>query len=153
MRPRSRGGQAGPPADHGALPAADHGDPPAPPPSTEQQPGIQPATARPAPHHIPRTRAGGVWVALALSAVVLLLLLVFILENQQNVRIGYFGAHAQLPLGVALLLAAVGGALLAVVAGTARIMQLRAHARRRRNGQAQPRAQGSSPQPSPPGQA
>jgi uncharacterized integral membrane protein len=133
------------------MPAADHGGAPAPPPSTQQQPATQPAAARSAHHDIPRTRAGGVWVALALSAIVLLLLLVFILENQQNVSVAYFGAHAQLPLGVALLLAAVGGALLAVIAGTARIMQLRAHARRRRNAQAQ--AQGSSPQPSQPGQA
>ena len=46
-------------------------------------------------------------MALVLFAVVLLLLLVFILENSQRVDISYFGAHGHLPLGVALLLAAV----------------------------------------------
>jgi uncharacterized integral membrane protein len=81
---------------------------------------------------------------------VLLLLLVFILENQQSASIGYFGAHGQLPLGVALLLAAVAGALLVVIPGSARIMQLRATARRHRNADAQVRR--SAPQPPPPGE-
>jgi uncharacterized integral membrane protein len=89
-------------------------------------------------------------VGLALAAVVLLLLLVFILENQQSADISYFGAHGHLPLGVALLLAAVAGALLVVIPGSARIMQLRATARRHRSTHAQ--ARGSGPQPPPPGQ-
>jgi uncharacterized integral membrane protein len=66
-----------------------------------------------------------VWASLALFAVVLLLLLVFILENGQRADVGYFGAHGHLPLGVALLLAAVAGALLVIIPGTARMMQLR----------------------------
>jgi hypothetical protein len=47
-------------------------------------------------------------------------------------QISYFGAHAQLPLGVALLFAAVLGMLLAAIPGTARIIQLRILARRHR---------------------
>ncbi len=46
--------------------------------------------------------------------------------------IGYFGAHGHLPLGVALLLAAVLGILMVVIPGTARIVQLRLTARRHR---------------------
>jgi uncharacterized integral membrane protein len=72
------------------------------------------------------------WVASALFALVLLLLLIFILENGQRVNIGYFGAHGHLPLGVALLLAAVLGVLLVVIPGTGRIVQLRIVARRHR---------------------
>ena len=68
----------------------------------------------------------------ALSAIVLLLLLIFILENGQSASIGYFGAHGHLPLGVALLLAAVAGVLLVIIPGTARIIQLRITARRHR---------------------
>lgn len=79
------------------------------------------------------TRVGGMYVALALFALVLLLLLVFILENLRRVDIAFFGAHAHLPLGVALLLAAVFGNLLILIPGTARILQLRAAARRRRS--------------------
>jgi lipopolysaccharide assembly protein A len=75
---------------------------------------------------------GGLWVAAVLSAIVLLLLLIFIVENGQRVSISYFGAHGHLPLGVALLLAAVLGILLVVIPGTGRIMQLRITARRHR---------------------
>jgi uncharacterized integral membrane protein len=62
---------------------------------------------------------------------VLILLLVFILENTESVKISYFGAGGHLPLGVALLLAAIGGALVTGIVGAARIMQLRRHVRRR----------------------
>ena len=54
-----------------------------------------------------------------------MLLLVFILENTQRVDVTYFGASGHLPLGVALLLAAVAGALLVGVVGAGRILQLR----------------------------
>jgi lipopolysaccharide assembly protein A len=99
-------------------------------PDQAQQPT---ATARRQPQHvIKRTRTGGVWVASALFALVLALLLIFILENGQRASISYFGAHAHLPLGVALLFAAVLGILMVVIPGTARIVQLRIAARRHR---------------------
>jgi lipopolysaccharide assembly protein A len=88
-------------------------------------------------HRVRRTRTGGVWVAAALFALILLLLLIFILENGQRVSISYFGAHGHLPLGVALLLAAVIGVLLVVMPGTGRIIQLRITARRHRRLDAQ----------------
>ena len=110
-------------ASTAAQPGADQAAPPpvpAPPPAPERQ------------HRVRRTRMGGLWVGLTLSAIVLLLLLIFILENGQSASIGYFGAHGHLPLGVALLLAAVAGALLVIIPGTARIIQLRITARRHR---------------------
>jgi uncharacterized integral membrane protein len=81
-------------------------------------------------HQVRRTRIGGLWIGAALFALILLLLLIFILENGQRVSISYFGAHGHLPLGVALLLAAVLGVLLVVIPGTGRIIQLRITARR-----------------------
>ena len=84
-------------------------------------------------HQVKRTRIGGVWIGAALFALILLLLLIFILENGQRVSISYFGAHGHLPLGVALLLAAVLGVLLVVIPGTGRIIQLRITARRHRH--------------------
>jgi uncharacterized integral membrane protein len=75
---------------------------------------------------------GGWWVASALFALMLLLLLIFILENGQRANIGFFGAHGHLPLGIALLLAAILGVLLVVIPGTGRIIQLRMLARRHR---------------------
>jgi putative membrane protein len=87
-------------------------------------------------HKIKRTRTSGVWVAVGFFAVVLLLLLIFILQNGAEVSVSYMGAHGRLPLGVALLLSAVCGVLLVVLAGAARISQLRTVARRHRRADA-----------------
>jgi uncharacterized integral membrane protein len=80
---------------------------------------------------MPRTRLGGLWIVLTSGAIILLLLLIFILENGQRVDIAFFGAHGQLPLGVALLLAAVFGNLLVLIPVAGRIIQLRRAAHRR----------------------
>jgi uncharacterized integral membrane protein len=121
-----------------------------------------PASGRHQGHKLRRTRVGGVWVGLALTVVVLLLLLVFILENGQQADIGYFGAHGHLPLGVALLLAALAGALLVLIPGSARIMQLRKTARRHHQAGAglaaadvapSPDGTGADTPPGPPGDA
>lgn len=79
-----------------------------------------------------RTRVSGVWTAVAVGAVLLILLLIFILQNLQTVDVTYFGASGELPLGVAVLLAAAVGALLVLMVGAARILQLRTSARRER---------------------
>src|SRR5690242_17482105 len=111
-------------------------------PPQQPAPAAAPEQAAPPPaqalpqHRIKRTRTGGIWVAVGFFAVVLLLLLIFILQNGQKVDISYMGAHGHLPLGVALLLAAVCGVLLVVLAGTARISQLRTTARRHRRADA-----------------
>jgi putative membrane protein len=83
-------------------------------------------------HQIKRTRTGGLWVAVTGAAVVLLLLLIFILQNGQQVQVSFFGGDGHLPLGVAMLLSAVAGALLVAFLGAARIVQLRLVARRHR---------------------
>ena len=113
---------------------------PAPAPQSTETPSGQPVPEQAAPppshplpqHRIKRTRTGGIWVAVGFFAVILLLLLIFILQNNTEVGVSYLGMHGHLPLGVALLLAAVCGVLLVVLAGTARIGQLRATARRHR---------------------
>ena len=89
------------------------------------------STATPA---IRRSRTGGLWVGLVLSALVLLLLLVFILQNGRPVQISFFALEGALPLGVALLLAAIAGILLVAIPGSLRILQLRRAARRGSNG-------------------
>ena len=85
----------------------------------------QPAKAKP-----PRTRTSTAFSGLVAGAIVLILLLIFILENTQSVKISYLGASGHVVLGVALLLAAVGGALLVGILGAARIAQVRRHAKR-----------------------
>jgi uncharacterized integral membrane protein len=116
----------------GELAPGTTGTPPAPTaPDSAARPQPAPAPAAP-PLKIKRTRISGLWVALGFFAVVLLLLLIFILQNGAKVDISYMGAHGHLPLGVALLLAAVCGVLLVILAGAARISQLRTVARRHR---------------------
>ncbi|GAA4551571.1 LapA family protein [Pseudonocardia xishanensis] len=94
--------------------------PPAAPPTA-------PTRHAPAPS---RSRVSGVWVGLILSAVVLLFLLIFILQNLDPVRIYFLGATGTLPTGVALLLGAIAGILLVAIPGSARIVQLRRTAKR-----------------------
>jgi uncharacterized integral membrane protein len=95
-------------------------------------------TERPAApgHQSPTTplpsRLGAMWVAAVLFALVLLLLLIFVLQNSQRTEVSFFGAHGHTPMGVALLLAAVFGILLVAIPGSARILQLRMRDRRRR---------------------
>jgi uncharacterized integral membrane protein len=107
-------------------------------------------------HVVKRTRMGGLWLASGSFAVVLLLLLIFILENSKSVDVAYFGGHGHVPLGVALLLAAVLGILMVVIPGTARIVQLRLTARRHRRADAgqlaasqQPSSTRGAPAPGP----
>jgi uncharacterized integral membrane protein len=93
----------------------------------------------------------------AVRPLLLLLLLIFILENGQRADIGFFGAHGHLPLGIALLLAAILGVLLVVIPGTGRIIQLRTLARRQRktdanliaSSQPVPATQPAGPEPGP----
>ncbi|QDP94764.1 LapA family protein [Microlunatus elymi] len=91
------------------------------------------AVTKPAPPAVnTRTRIGAAWVAVAVGFVVLVLLLIFILQNLDPVTVHYFGAQGSMPLGVLLLFAAAGGAFLVILLGIARIIQLRWLARRDR---------------------
>ncbi|MGD0219936.1 MAG: lipopolysaccharide assembly protein LapA domain-containing protein [Acidimicrobiales bacterium] len=102
--------------------------PPAPqdPQQHETPSELSPSLAETAPPHPTlRTRISGTWVGVIIATLVLTLLLVFILQNTKQVKISYFTAHGALPLGVGLLLAAIGGVLFAGVVGSLRIWQLR----------------------------
>ena len=78
------------------------------------------------------TRAGMIWAAVSSALVVLVLLIVFILQNQELVQVKFFGLEGAVSLGVSLFIAAVGGGVLVAMAGAARIIQLRAAAHRHR---------------------
>jgi uncharacterized integral membrane protein len=67
-------------------------------------------------------------------ALVLLLLLNFVLQNGQRSDLYYLGAHGSLPMGAALLLSAVFGALLVTLPAAVHIAQLRLVTGRRRDG-------------------
>jgi len=80
---------------------------------------------------IARTKISGAWVAVFIAVVGLIFLLIFILQNLTSASVHFLGANGTLPMGVAMLLAAVAGALLLALLGSARILQLRRTAHRR----------------------
>jgi uncharacterized integral membrane protein len=140
-------GRLGRPATHGSAgpvdptadPATDPGmrlpvpvgeEPTQPVPAPSTPDSGTPGTATPGTAPVRRSRSGGLWVGLILSALVLLLLLVFILQNGAPVQISFFAFQGTLPVGVALLLAAILGILLVAIPGSVRILQLRRAARR-----------------------
>jgi uncharacterized integral membrane protein len=138
----------------GVPPAAGTGPPPAPPaaaPAATAPPAAAPpvTAAVPRQHVVRRTRLGGAWFGFAVGAVILILLLVFILENGHKVDISFFGAHGHLPLGVALLMAAALGILLVVIPGSGRIIQLRRTARRHRKADVKAAAAPAAPPAAP----
>jgi lipopolysaccharide assembly protein A len=98
--------------------------------------------AEPEPEPLPgerRTRLSGAWTAVVLGLVALVVILVFILQNQQKVEVTFLFFSGHLPLAVALLFAMILGALIVVAFGAARILQLRMVAgRARRKGGAGP---------------
>ena len=76
------------------------------------------------------TRAAAAWFATAAALVVLVLLIILILQNQEPVEVRYLGFAGSLPLGTALLIAAVAGAAVVTIVGVVRLTQLRINARR-----------------------
>jgi uncharacterized integral membrane protein len=71
------------------------------------------------------TRIAAFWWALTAGVIFLLILLIFIAQNTNSVAMHFLGWDWSLPVGVAFLLSAVCGAAIAVLAGAARIIQLR----------------------------
>ncbi len=97
--------------------------PVSPPPAT-------PATSRSSKQGVGHTRTSGIWAAVVGLVVLLILLAIFVPQNVQQVEVSYLGWEGRAPLASALLIAAAAGALIAVVAGTLRILQLRRRVRR-----------------------
>ena len=89
------------------------------------------ATA-PAPSATTTTRAAAAWFATAVALLLLVMLILLILQNQNIVDVRYLGFTGSIPLGTALLIAAVAGAAVVTIVGVIRLTQLRLTARRTR---------------------
>ncbi len=109
--PQANTGTLPPPSPNGS----------APPPAPQAPPG------RPT-----RSRISAIRTGLIVGVVGLIVVMIFIIQNAHAVDISFLGAHLRLSLAVALLLAAIAGALAMAAAGTARITQLRRIMRRNR---------------------
>ena len=134
-----------PAADH---PAADHpaderrAGSPAP---TGRRAAERPAEDRPAEDRRPVEeepvatggggKTAGMWIGLILGAIILVMLLIFVIQNNVPAGFQYFGAEFDLPLGVAMLLAAIAGALVMALVGSVRMIQMSMTIRRMRKQQ------------------
>ena len=88
------------------------------------------------------TRAAAAWFATAVALVLLVLLIILILQNQNVVEVHYLGLTGSIPLGTALLIAAVVGAAVVAIVGVIRLTQLRYTARRARRHETEPESKG-----------
>ena len=79
-----------------------------------------------------RTRLSGAWTAIVIGLLALVVILVFILQNQQSVEVTFLMFSGHLPLAVGLLFALILGAIIVFAFGAARILQLRMVAGRAR---------------------
>ncbi|WP_406691520.1 lipopolysaccharide assembly protein LapA domain-containing protein [Saccharopolyspora sp. ID03-671] len=79
-----------------------------------------------------QSRTGLLWTALAVAGVVLVFLLIFVAQNFVSVTVHFLGLQFSLPLGLALLFAAIIGGVLVWLAGTARMIQMRRAAKKAR---------------------
>ncbi len=70
------------------------------------------------------TRLGSTWIALGVAVVLGICLIDFLAQNTQSVEIEFFSASGRVPVVVALLAAAVAGALVVFIVGVARTSQL-----------------------------
>jgi len=96
------------------------------------------AVSSPTPRAPRLTRASAAWVATGVALLLLILLIVFILQNSTKVEVQFLGLSGTIPLGMALLIAAVGGGVVVAIAGVARVTQLRMNARRTRRSTSSP---------------
>jgi uncharacterized integral membrane protein len=92
----------------------------------------EPSPATPDTGRLTRTRTSSAWFGICAAALLSIVLIVFMLQNTRSVEVNFLGMDGSLPLALALLIAAVGAAILTMVVGAARITQLRLLARRQR---------------------
>ena len=76
------------------------------------------------------TRAAALWTSLIFGFLILIVLLIFIAQNTASTSFAFLNWHWNLPLGVAILFAAVCGGLITALVSAARMFQLRRAAKK-----------------------
>lgn len=95
---------------------------PAPQPSPQSASAADLAS-RPAPARA-RSLSSAAWTALVVGVVALVFVLIFVLQNNVPTQLTLLAWTFTLPLGVAALFAAIGGALITAGVGTVRMIVL-----------------------------
>jgi len=102
-------------------------------PATEDTAPVQPTSVEPTPAQPTKVKgsiAASTWIALIIGFLLLILLIVFILQNQQSVELNIFAWSGAFPAGIAFLLFAIGGALFMALIGGWRMLELRRQIKR-----------------------
>lgn len=102
-------------------------------PAIEETAPVQPTSVEPTPAQPTKVKgsiAASTWIALIIGFLLLILLIVFILQNQQSVELNIFAWSGAFPAGIAFLLFAIGGALFMALIGGWRMLELRRQIKR-----------------------
>jgi uncharacterized integral membrane protein len=109
--------------------------------NAEEVPATEPVTAGDEHQHdeaeranqaVRHTRTSAAWVAISVAVLFGVALIDFIAQNTRDVRIEFFSANGHIPIAVALLAAALCGAIVVLAIGIGRVAQLRLNMRRQR---------------------
>lgn len=106
---------------------------PSPPPEPGSAPGARGGGAPDggqADDPLRGSRTSGVWIATAGVGLLLVLLVIFVVQNTQEVDVAFLAWEGRLPLSAGILIAAAAGILITTTAGGLRILQLRRRVRR-----------------------
>jgi uncharacterized integral membrane protein len=93
------------------------------------------------PLEAPRTRTSATYVAIGVAVLFLVLLIIFIAQNNKKVPIHFLGANGHVSEALALIASAVAGAILVLAVSSMRILQLRFVGRRHNRAVAKDRKQ------------
>ena len=102
-------------------------------PAKAAQPPASAPESHPSAHQVEEvkfTRAAALWTSLILGFLILIVLLTFIAQNTASANFTFLSWNWSLPLGVAILLAAVAGGLITALVSAARMFQLRRAAKK-----------------------
>ena len=99
-----------------------------PPAAPDYSSDLLPPTAVPESslrYKVPHTRTSAAWFGIWAGVAALILLIIFVAQNTASVQVNFLWMSGQFSLAVALLVAGVGGAVVAMAVAAARILQLR----------------------------
>lgn len=91
----------------------------------------EPATTRPKAQG---SFAASTWAALIVGFLLLIVLIIFIMQNQQEVPMNFLGWSGEFPAGIAYLMFTIGGALIMALVGVWRMLELRRQLRKQNAG-------------------
>ena len=100
--------------------------------ATDGAPSARGDDARHRTGHFRHTRTSAAWLSVVVAIVFGVALIDFIAQNTRDVHIEFFSASGRMPIAVALLVAALCGAIVVVAVGIGRVAQLRLTMRRQR---------------------